>query len=377
MTRLDMKTSFCILVTLGLLCSIATPAISANLASDFKILLKENDRILGSLRGNFLVYGRPNITMYNQQGEAVFSRKLTNNIKPTLSPNGKYMGLITYADHSPTDLNTMTFEKYDMAGKFLWKLSKPSANSFMIADNGAIFGIEGVKGISPTRIHLYDQYGDLLNILTLKTYHGIAIAPSGGKFIIDKARDGLEVYDSAGNYLAALPVSKNYIFDRDQRYIATFFQGLFHLFQDEKEVISFKATEVVIRDMYINVEQNLVVLMNLKRLEVYELTTKKRLWEYRLRDERLFFTSLDVSADGQYIACGVDVNGGTPVPKEKRHVEGYLYLFPRDGSSLDQHQESYTSWATGLPKAVFAASSQGVLVQTREKLEKLSIKPLP
>jgi len=369
--------SFYALTIMFFIYLIPVPAISADLVSEINIPLTEKDRVLGSLEGNFLIYGRPNITMYDQQGKAIFTRKLTNNIKPTLSPNGKYLGLITYADHSPTDLKTLAFERFDENGKFLWKLTKPDANTFMIADNGAIFGIEGVKGISPNRIHMYDQYGDIINILNLKSYHGIAIAPSGGKFIIDRARDGLDVYDSLGNFLATLPVSKNYVFDRDHRYIATFFQAVFHLFQDEKEVVSFRSSEAVIKDMAIDVEKNLAVFMSVKRLEVYELTTKKRLWEYRLRDERLFFTSLHVSNDGQYIACGVDVNGGTPVPKAMRHVEGYVYLFPIDGSTLDKHHETYKTWGTNLPNGVFIPDSKGLWVQTREKLEKFLIKPMP
>lgn len=377
MTMQKIKISLLIPALVLFLWSFNSPVPAANLVSEFKLPLKENDRVLGSLAGNFLVYGRPTITMYNKQGAPVFSRKLTNNVKPTLSPSGNYLGLITYADRSPTDLKTMSFERFDEAGNSQWKLSKPEANAFMIADNGAVFGIEGIKGISPTRIHLYGTNGDLRNTLTLKTYHGIAIAPSGGKFIIDQARGGLEVYDSVGTFLDTLPVSKNYIFDRDHRYIATFFQAVFRLFRDEKEVVSFRASDLVIKEMHINVEQNLAVLMSLKRLEVYDLSTRERLWEYRLRNEQLFFMSLDVTSDGEYIACGVDVSGGTPVPKEQRHVEGFLYLFPRDGSALDQHRETYKIYAKDLPKVAFSKDSSSVIIQTREKVEKFGMKPMP
>jgi hypothetical protein len=351
------------------------PAEAVGLDSEFSIPLKEKDRILGSLEGNFLIYGRPTITMYNPRGKTLFSRKLKNNVKPTLSPNGKHLGLITYADHSPTDLKTLKLERYDHAGKYMWNISKPAANEFMIANNGAIFGIEGVKGISPTRIHLYDPYGDLLNVLTFKEYHGIAISESGGKFIIDRARDGLEVYDSLGNFLDSLPVSKNYVIDKDERYIGTFFQGVFRLFQDEKEVVSIRAQEMVVKEIVINVEQNLAILMALKRIEVYELTTQKLLWEYRIVEGKKRLVALDVTEDARFIACGMDINGGNQVPKDKRHVEGYMLLFPGDGKSMVRHKETYDIWAAGLPKAVFPGTSSSVILQTREKIEKFRIKP--
>jgi hypothetical protein len=312
--------------------------------------------------------------MYNIQGNKLFSRKLKNNVKPTLSPNGKYLGLTTYADRSPTDLKTVKFEMHDQAGRLQWAMKDPTPNAFMIANNGAIFGIEGVEGIPPTRVHLFDQFGDMLNILTFNEYHGITIAPKGEKFIIDRARGGLEVYDSLGNFLDSLPISKNYVFDRDVRYIATYFQGVFRLFQDEKEVVTLTCPELVIREMVVNVEENLLVLMGSKRLEVYELTTKKQLWEHRLIGGSKWFASLDVSDDGRFIACGLDINGGNQVPKGKRHVEGYLMLFATNGKSMIKQKEIYDLWATGLPKGVFPQSSGSVIMQTREKITKFKIK---
>lgn len=362
------------LLTLTLILWMAVPVFSLDLVSEFSIPLREKDRILGSLESNFLVYGRPTITMYNIRGKSLFSRKLTNNVKPTLSPNGKILGLITYADRSPTDLKTVKLEMFDQAGVFQWKMNNPAPNAFFIADNGAIFGIEGVEGISPTRIHLFDRYGDLLNILTFDNYHGLVISPSGGKFIVNLARDGLEVYDSLGNLLSSLPVSKNFVFDRDDRYIGTFFQGVFRLYQDEKEVVSIKSPEMVIRDLALNVEEDLAVLMAAKRLEVYELTTRKQLWEYRLYEEKKWLSALDFSDDGRFIGCGLDINGGNQVPKPKRHVEGYLLLFSSNGKAFVRQRETYDIWATGLPKGVFSPSSASIILQTREKLEKFKIK---
>ena len=369
--RLVNYTAFLSILLLALM--LALPAAALELVSEYSIPLMEKDRVLGSLEGNYMVYGRPEIKMYNNRGKILFSKKLTNNVKPTLSPNGKYLGLVTYADHSPTDLKTVMLEMFDQAGKYRWKLDKPAANTFMIADNGAFFGIEGTPGISPTRIHLYDQYGDRINILTIDDYHGFVISPMGAKFIVDKAKAGLEVYDDKGVLLGSLPVSRNYVFDRDERYLATFFQGVFKLYQDEKEVVTIQSSEMVIVDMAINVEQNLAVLMAAKRLEVYELTTQRLLWEHRITEETKWLTSLDLSDDGRFITCGLDVNGGSQVQKADRHVEGYLLLFTSNGKTMTREKENYKLWGTGFPKGVFTASSGSVMLQTREKLEKFKI----
>lgn len=350
------------------------PAAAIQLVSEYSIPLKEKDRVLGSLQGNFLIYSRPDITMYNTRGREVFSRKLKNNVIPTMSPGGRHLGLVTYNDHSPTDLKTVKFEMYDQAGRLRWKLSDPVPNTFFITDSGTIFGVEGVEGISPTRLYLYDQFGDVINILVFKTYHGLEIAPSGRKFIVDKARGGLEVYDSLGTFLDTLPVSSNYVIDKDDRYIGVFFQNVFRLYQDEREVASINIQETVIRDMAIDVENNLVVFMAPKRLEIYELTTGRLLWEYRLIDGHKWFASLHLSDDSRFIACGVDINAGNQVPKEERHVEGFVYLFPGNGKTMFQHRETYRVWNSGLPRGVVSPSGGSLFVQTQEKLEKFRIK---
>ena len=145
--------AFCVLL------SPAKSLLASDLTSLFTIKLDEKDRVVGSLKGNFLVYGRPMINVYDDRGRQLSSRKLKNNVKPVLSPDGQYLGLVTYSDRSPTDLKTINLEVFDPNMRLLWKLPRPQANTFLLADNGTVFGIEGVEGIAGTRIHIYDRKG--------------------------------------------------------------------------------------------------------------------------------------------------------------------------------------------------------------------------
>ena len=137
----------CFMMVIALLMTLLLlPGIFAaqELQARFKIPLKENDRVLGSLSGNFAVYGRPYIAMYNNQGQKLWSRKLKNNIKPYLSDNGDFLALVTYADRSPTDLQAMKLEMFQPDGNRRWSISKPAATNFYIANNGMVIGVEGV-----------------------------------------------------------------------------------------------------------------------------------------------------------------------------------------------------------------------------------------
>jgi hypothetical protein len=373
MRRTEKTSRFLLLFTLALW-AVAIPAASFELETEYTIPLEETDRVMGSLEGNFMVYGRPKITLYHARGNPIFTKQVTNNVKPIMSPNGKYIGLVTYADKSPTDLKTLKLEMYDQAGKLQWQVAKPAPNTFFIANNGAIFGVEGVEGIPPTRIYLFDPYGNLRNILTYQDYRRLLISPMGSKLIIDRGQGGLDVYDSLGNMLMALPVSTDYIFDRDERYIATFYQGICRIYQDEKEVQAIRSSEVDIREMAINVASNLLVLMAAKRLEVFELVSGKLLWEFPIKESSPWLASLDVSKDGKLIVCGVDINRGNAYAKEERHVEGNLFVFSADGKMMVQHHETYKIWLPGLPRGVVSPSGGSIMVETKEKLLKLRIK---
>lgn len=369
-----MKRYHIFLFALLALSAVVAPLSGYEMVSEYTVTVDENEHVMGSMRDNFLVYNRGYMVLYNNMGKRLFDRKINAAVTPTLSPSGKFLGLVTYAGSGPNEFKTVKLEMYDPNGKSLWTLKEPVANKFVLADNGGIYGIEGVEGMSPTRIHLYDRYGDRNSIIPVNNYHGLTISPSGGRLLVDRALDGLDVYDTLGALLATLPTAKYHRFDRDERYLATFFNGAVHLYQDLKEVKTITSAEIDLKDMALDVTANRVVLVAPKRLEVFELTTGRKVWEFPLLEEERSFTSVDISSDGERIVCGVDVNLGTGVVREKRHVEGYVYLFPIGGQTMASKKVTYGRWGVDLPRVVFSSGGGGVMVETRENIEKLRIR---
>lgn len=347
---------------------------SLDLTNQFNISLKEKDRVLGKTSENFAIYNRPDLTVYNSRGKLIYKKKLKNNVKPTLSPDGRILALVTYADRSPTSLKTTRLAIYDRSGKMKWKLDNPPANSFTITNYGTIFGLEGIEGMGGSRMHLYDQYGDLLTTLNLDAMHGLEVSPSGAKFIIDKARAGLVVYDSLGEKLATMPVSSQYKFDKDDRYMGTFFQGKFRLYQDEKLVKEISTKDLTIVNFEINVEENILVVMSNKWLEIYDLITGDQRWQYRLLEEQQWYSSLSLSPDARFISTGIDYNLGNSVPKDKRHVKGVIDLFRADGKNMTRHKETYKLWGMHFPRGEFSSSGGSIIITTREAIKKFRIR---
>ena len=360
----------CLFLSLSL---IPQAVFAIGLKAETSINLKDEDRVSGDMTGNILVYGRPNYTVYNYRLKPTHSQRLKNNVKPVISPNGQYLVLVTYNDHSPTTLQTNKIELYQPNGKFVWKLNKPEATTFELADNGNIYGIEGVPGISQCRIYLYDKYGDRLSIIRADSFHGLTISPSGTKFIVDNFANGLEVFDSTGNSLAEFPPVSNVIMDVDDRYIGTFDRGQFRLYQDEKVVQKIQSLETSLVGIDIDVEHNLLVLLAEKKVEIYDLVAGRLKWEYRVQFDNESFTSLDISPDGQFIVCGSDVNRGTDVLKADRHQEGWVYLIPADGKTMNKQKVTYKSWGIGLPRVFFSQSGASVYVETKDSLTKYRI----
>lgn len=361
---------YCIIALLLLL---NTTVSSLSLVEQNSLPLEAKDRILGETSENFATYNRPNLIMYNSRGKVIYKKELKNNVKPSVSPDGRVLALVTYADRSPTSLKTVKLSLYDHQGKFKWKLDNPPASSFTITNQGTIFGLEGIEGMGGSRMHLYDQYGDRLNILDLRAMHGLEISPSGAKFLIDMAKGGVVVYDSLGEQLSAMSVSSQYKFDKDDRYLGLYFQGKFRLYQDEKLVKTISTKVLSIVDFEMNVESNVLVVMSKKRLEFYDLITGDFKWEYRLSESAQSYSSLSISPDGKFISTGIDYNLGSIVPKGKRHVKGEIYLYRTDGKNMAVHEETYQLWGLNLPRGEFSPSGGSLVITTREFIKKFRI----
>lgn len=347
---------------------IFTGYVAAEAVSQYKIALKEKDKIPGTGKGNILVYGRPYVVMYDETGKKLFSKKLKNNVKPTISMSGNYLGLITFADRSPTDLKTVSFRVYNSSGNSLYKIPKPASHSFIIGNNGAVYGIEGVKGISPAKIHFYNHETNPIKSPRFASYRAVLVSPSGERCLIDSG-DSLYVFGVNGDRLYSLPRGEKYRFDVNDQYVAWFSGGMFRLYKKDKLLTRIESTENSIIELAVDTEANIVVLMAQKHLEVYDLAEGRLLWEFRLLEKEKLFTSLAISPDGKRIACGIDINLGVDVPKSERHIEGYLYLFSVEGKMVYRHQEKYNRWRKGTPRVDFCNNSGAVLMITGEKIE--------
>jgi len=361
----------CVMILLGWSLS-GTIAAESDLELKYSVKLEEKDRILGDLTGNFLIYGRPYIKMYDHDGNRLFSRRLKNNVKPVLSPAGKYLALVTYADHSPTELKTIKLELYNPKGERLLKIDKPAATLFELSDKGWFIGVEGVAGIAPNRVHIYDPSGKDIKTLIFQTFRKAVFAPAGDHIVVDKGSEGLELFDLQGNSVSSVPVCRNYLLSRDARYWACFGGGIFNLYQGDSLVKNLQVTPAEIIDMAFDIQSNLLVILAEKRLRLLDLVDGKLRWEYRLNEPEQYFTALSLSPDGRHVACGMDINRGDSIPKAERHIEGEALLFPVEGASPTRHSEKYTLWDIGLPRVALTASQNSLIIMTKEKVARYS-----
>ncbi len=343
------------------------------LKSVFVHKLEPKDQVLGDVTGNFIVYGRPHVSVFNAKGEALFSRKLTNNIKPAISDNGEFVGLATYADRNPTSLKTTDFALFNPSGSRIGHIDKPSANNFKIASNGTILATEGTAGLPPTFVYIYSKNGDRRTMLKYQSYHALVISPSGKRFAVDKGPEGMEIYNDQGESIVELPSYESYAFDNRKDFFGVFADAELSIYDDKEILHTLRAAEYRIIDVQFDVDADVAAIMSERRLEVYRISSGQLLWELRLPNDEKWFTSIAISPDGKKIAAGIDINLGPDVPKESRHVEGDLYLFSVDGQLLARHRENYQLWSKGIPYVCFSDDDE-VVVVTREKIEKFEIR---
>lgn len=340
--------------------------------SKYKIELSGEHKVLGSLRGNYLIQSKSSAKLVSLEGVPLFSKPIDGQIRPILSSNGQYFGLVHYATGGEARVEKIEF--FDTAGKIVWTFNKPEPRAFAIANNGYLFGIDDVKQGTAKRIHLFDQFGMLLNIINCPTYAGLETAPSGNRFLIAMPGRGLAVYDTTGTERMVLPWADVYTFDNEELYVGTWQDGAFHLFQEDREVKTIPLRNREISHMVLSVAKDRVILMGPKYLGVFALISGNMLWETMLEEKERKFVSLDMSKNGRFIACGVDNDRGEGVPAEKRHQDSFIYLFSADGKILTPRQVFYSRWAAGFPRVVFSPSGGSITLQTGDKIEKLAIR---
>jgi hypothetical protein len=199
-------------------------------------------------------------------------------------------------------------------------------------------------------------------------FQWLIMSDDGKYFLVDCGSRGLKIYNSSGEEVSEMEHQRISAFGRNSEWNGHFINDVLKIYEGDKERLEVEFLYHMMFALHIlNQEQRIVVGFP-NNVAVLDLKDGSTIWKYSPGRENSDFVSLDVSPNGKYVACGVDINLGRKVEKEHRHVTGYLYVYDINGKSFENLEFNYSSYAAGLPRVKFLPDNRIISVETKEYL---------
>ncbi len=354
------------------LCLLVMPGLAAALdLREFKndIQFSAKAHAFGLKSGNLIVTEGDSFLGYNNRLKTEFSKTLKAGQKLAVSDNGLYYGIITILQPvDSTGAPLQHIDIYDKNNKNIWSYDGLAMGKCHIAPSGdyLVFA-SGTEGGFDWRVMVCNanQTGAMLDLVACKE---IRFASDGSRFIIDGGPKGVFLYDKAGNMLKALDYQNGFAISPTGKYFAVLKNAVLTTYMDttllsidstvDREIVAFNINEKLKRLYY--VAPYTLASINIER--------GAKVWDYKMESVEYRFTSIDLSNDDRFIACGVILNLGSQVPKDERHPKGYIYMFDIGRNFFRKVEFPNSNWTPGQPEVGFWPDGRSILVRTFDRI---------
>lgn len=347
---------------------------TAGVSADRQLNYSSEGRIMVSPAGKAVTAEKRKLTFIDQTGKTLISRNLRGNELITFpSDGGQVIGVTRYNDHSPSTLKPVAFDLYDLAGNRLYRLEKPEFSSVVVSPAGnAIVGLEGVEGLSESVLHFHDRRGQKVASSTVEFYQGGRFSADGSIFVFATAKDGILAYTADGKASAAYGQGAVYDLSADGSIFAVWRDGALRMYAHGKRVATLE-TDDIVRVVAVSANGKYFGWAGPVRAAVYAMGSDTAICEATPLTVQGNFRSLAINDDGRHFAVGVDIDGGSKLPSEQRHVRGQAMIYDFAGRLLAQKDISYAQWNAWVPRVRFVADDSTLVVITREETHFLQL----
>ncbi len=332
------------------------------------IALTDDSRVAGMTSGQLVVYDDQALTFFNRRLREQHVFPIESPKRAIVAPDGRHYALITPSDSDEILSESNTVEVFDSRGRLQWRLNAvPEGEMFLAPGGGYLVVMTGTPGNWDWHM-LVCQGDSLASLVFIEAFKGMTFASDAKCFLVDCNPKGLRLYSSSGEQIADYGLQLDYCFTDSSDLAVMCYQGVLQVWRDTVKVCQAKLQETVINALVACDSAGRIVAASSTNMEVLDLATGNRMWNYRLPTAQMNFVSLDISDDGKFIACGISHNRGASVEKEERYQEDYLYLFDIDRNIMRKKEFSLDHWRAGLPQVAFWIDRRSILVRNLDKL---------
>ena len=315
--------------------------------------------------GAMVTVQKPRLKFFDTDGKLIKSRKLRGNEIVSLPDGGNVVGITRYHDNSPTTLKPVAFTLFDLAGRQLYSIKNPAFSSVIVSGTGeAIVGIAGAEGLPESSLRFYDEQGKEVDSMTIEYFQGGRFSADGTVFVFSTAKDGIFAYSSTGQLLAGYGPGAVYDLSADGDVFVTWHNGTLRVYSGGNRVATFPTAEIV-RAVTVSENGKYFGWASPQKVAVYATGTDSAWCEVTPVAANENFRSLAIGEDGNHFAAGIDIDAGREVPAEKRHTQGRVTVYDRQGQVFTEKNLTYENWNAKMPAVSFLEGGKVLSVITR------------
>ena len=338
-----------------------------------RIALEDGDRVYGQSTGNIIIANDSSLTFYDSTFN-IRHRLILDSLQSALvADNGLYYAIVEPGPEPVSDSSGKIITIYNNSQIPLWGAFDIKYGDYYLSPSGDyIVTVTGTPGYYDFEIHVnHNQLPPAGG--KIEFFESINFADDGRLFNVDCGLKGGKIFGSDGQMADSTGKQQACAFSENNEFYALYDRGVVNVYRNKKLYSTHEFRKPRIVRLAIRAKSNHLLAAFSDIVALNNLDDGTTIWSYGLQHERSRYVSMDVSPDGKYVACGVDINEGRDVLKENRHVIGFLYLYDIEGESILFKQFRYSSYTDGTPMVRFGPHSRKVYVLTRENLHIISL----
>jgi hypothetical protein len=330
--------------------------------------LSEGARIYGRSSANIVIASESNLTFLGRRWEVRSEIKPDSAQKMIVSDNGLFYAVIEEIAGEAADSSVTIATVHGNRGIPLWGAYDLVDGEFFLSPSGEyIVVIAGTPGYYDFEMAVYHKSESAARY-NIEYYENMLFSADGGQFIINSGPKGVRLFSAAGEMLREFGPKVACAFSESGRLIGLFEDGLLDVFGEDGKKVSIASRKTSPEGMKLKESAHLAAMAFRKLLVVASLEDGSVLWRYATGKEGGSFASVDISPDGKFVGCGVDIMLGRGVEMADRHVKSYLYVYDAWGQSVELLEIKFQDYARGMPEVTFSPDNRVIFVRTANAL---------
>ena len=316
------------------------------------------------------------LQFYSADGQQLQSLNLKGSQFIVAPGGGRVLGVISYADPQPKNLNALTFELYDTGGRRLMRVDDPAFSSAIVAPNGNAFvGIDGAEGLPSSVLRFYDGQGNRRDTLAVERFEGGKFSRDGSRFFYVTAKEGLQVGGIDGTVPGQFGRADHWAASVDGRVVVATRGREINCFRDGKlaSTLAWRADTIPIRALAVSPDGRHAAAISAIHAAVFRIDSSAFLWDIASSDASWNFRSVDLRNGVSLVAVGLDYDPGPD--STDRHTLSRCDVYDRAGKLVHTEEDQPERWAALYPEVRFDEGRGCVVFVSRDRFKSIKIGP--